>query len=35
MGSTELVEFDDPNPNDFLDAVHLRLQPLTAANGGS
>jgi hypothetical protein len=35
MGSTQLVEFDDPNPNDFLNAVHLRLQLVTAANGGS
>jgi hypothetical protein len=35
MGSTQLVEFDDPNPDDFLNAVHLRLQPLTAVYGGS
>jgi hypothetical protein len=35
MSSAVLVEFDDPNPYDFFDAVHLRLAPLTASNGGS
>lgn len=28
MSSAVLVEFDDPNPYDFFDAVHLRLAPL-------
>jgi hypothetical protein len=35
MSAALLVEFDDPNPYDFFDAVHLRLAPVTAANGGS
>jgi hypothetical protein len=35
MSSALLVEFDDPNPYDFFDVVHLRLAPLTVANGAS
>ena len=33
MSSALLVEFDDPKPYDFSDAVYLRLAPVTAANG--